>query len=805
MMRFAGIFALALISFGASAQFQDKWHIKFPAGSEPLDTKWADVDNDSILDIVVANRIDGRISFTAYTDSAFLSVHELVNTGFTSGTFSLCDFNRDNRIDIIMSGIDTLGNHSTEVYLWVDLFVYQKQSTLLSEFSSKKVVFADLNSDGQDEFVMAGNGGHLSAWRWNGTSAASLFDSTDVVPNDILVYDFDGNGFNDIAVSGTDASNQPRILIIEFANAFDTIRTIRVQSPLAGKMDAGDINNDGRMDLLVSGLDKDGSVSTKTFLNQKSTFVEGDGWSGVDAASIRIADIDADRYADVSVQGYQNSSPVNFFRTFFGDSIALPAQHVVSQSFGDYDRDGELDLLQTMDTLGLVLLENQTPNINQKPRDPVYEAFLFIYDRLFLYWRPDSVADNVSHGSTYDLMLTSETETYASEFDNENWQRLTVAHGNMSTNNYALLHLTVDSYEAKLQTVDNAFVGSRPASLQCVEPGGEVPGGPPPCSPQVQTITACSDDPIKLTPIATSPAAWFSFSKGFMGLHDSLMVDNKTDTLFSMSMVGALDCERFRIYLINGSGQDTVKVTHSVRACQGTAVDLIVGEEWTDIIWRNLSKDSIGSGDSLRYIVVRDEALTAFAHNDHGCVLEQTENLRISKPLLTINGDVFRIMRGESVNLSASGADMYVWTPNESLDNGFIPNPVATPDESTTYTVTGYDSLGCTDTTQVVVQVEQTAFVPNLFTPNGDGTNDQLKIYGLSQANNFRFSIHNRDGNIVYEAKDVSSATSRGWDGASHGVSQPPGLYYWKVEGTFANGSGLKLNGRTSGSILMVR
>jgi gliding motility-associated-like protein len=807
-MKYAGIFALVLISIGTSAQFSDKRHLKFPAGSEPLQVKWADVDNDSILDIVTANRINGAISFIAWKDSAFLSTHELVRTGFTSGTFSLCDFNRDNRIDIIMSGVDTLGNHSTEVYLWEDSLVYRKQTARLSAFSSPRVALADLNSNGQGEFVMAGNAGRLSAWRWNGTTAVHLFDSADMIVDDVLVYDFDRNGFNDIAASGADAAGRPRVLIIEFANAFDTIRTIKFQSPVAGKMDAGDVDNDGFLDLVISGRDTAGTVVTRTFLNRISRFVSGKGWVGIDAASLQIADIDADGYADLSVQGYQGTSPRNFVRTFSGDSIVLPAKHVMTQAFGDYDRDGDLDVLQLMDTLGMVLMENETLNVNLKPRAPTFEAGLFIFNRLFLYWTPDSITDSVSYASTYDLALSETGIAYAGEFNMDStWQRLTVAHGNMSTNNYALLRIPVTAYAAKLQTVDNAFVGSKPLGTH----GGgicDIEGGPPNCPPEVQNITACSSDPIELTPQEPKkPAAWFSFSKGFMGIHtDSLMVASKADTIFSMILGGGRDCERFRIYLINESGpSDTIRVTNSTTACEGAVVELNVAEEWEEVIWKNPARDSIGSGDTLHYVVRNEEALTASARNDHGCFLKQTENLNISKPVLTTNGDAFKIMKGESVGLSASGAHVYVWTPNQSLDNGFIANPQATPSETTAYTVTGYDTLGCTATKQVVVQVEQTAFVPNLFTPNGDGTNDQLRIYGLSHANNFRFAIHNRDGNLVYEAKDVNAVTSRGWDGSNHGVGQPPGLYYWKVEGTFDDGTSLQLNGRTTGSILMVR
>jgi gliding motility-associated-like protein len=61
---------------------------------------------------------------------------------------------------------------------------------------------------------------------------------------------------------------------------------------------------------------------------------------------------------------------------------------------------------------------------------------------------------------------------------------------------------------------------------------------------------------------------------------------------------------------------------------------------------------------------------------------------------------------GASVQLWASGADTYQWSPASSLSNPNIPNPVATPSMTTTYTVTGtVTATGCTDTAQVTVVV----------------------------------------------------------------------------------------------------
>lgn len=791
---------LSLISIWASAQFQDKWHIKFPAGSEPLQVKWADVDNDSILDVVVANRINGRISFQAYSDSAFLSIHELVRTGFVSGTFSLSDFNSDNRMDLIMSGVDTLGHHSTEVYLSNGEFIFTKQAAALVPFSSPTVVHSDLNSDGQDELVMTGSTGHLSVWKWSGSSATQVFDSANFIVHDILVYDFDGNGFNDIAASGVDAMANPKLMIIEFANAFDTIRTVRFDAPITGKMNAGDVNNDGTFDVLLSGLDAAGNSVTQIFLNLISSFVEGETWRDINATSMLIADIDADSLADVAVQGLWNGSAVNFVRTSSGDSLLLPTQNLVTQAFGDYDRDGDLDLMQLQDTLALVVIENQTLNVNPKPAEPgSILADLFIFNRLFVCWVRDSV-DNAP-AVTYDLRLTADNvRTYAGEFDMGLWSRLTVTHGNRTTRNFALLRIPFADYAVGLQKVDNAFVGSKtfiPPPTHT--PAGEVIPGEP-C--QLEVVTVCPGSLVKPRP--DLPTAWFSFSKGFLGEHDSIEVENKIDTLFSFTPNAGDICDKLKIYLINGSG-DTVRVEHTTTVCEGTTVDLSTESEWKDVVWWNPSMDSIGSGQTFGYTVRKPAVLKASAHNDYGCVLDQTEILRISKPVLTTNTDTLRIVNGQSVELQASGAHVYVWTPNESLDNGFIPNPVASPIVTTFYTLTGYDTLGCTDTTHVVVEVTQAAFVPNMFTPNGDGRNDQLTIYGISYANNFRFEIHNRNGSLVYETNDVSAVVSHGWDGSTRGVAQPPGLYYWKVEGSFSDGTNLNLSGRTMGSILLVR
>ncbi len=84
-------------------------------------------------------------------------------------------------------------------------------------------------------------------------------------------------------------------------------------------------------------------------------------------------------------------------------------------------------------------------------------------------------------------------------------------------------------------------------------------------------------------------------------------------------------------------------------------------------------------------------------------------------------------------------------------------------------------SLGCYDTLSnypVKVIKEGNVFIPNTFTPNGDGKNDVLKVRGPSYQE-FYFAIYNRFGEMVFETTDVL----QGWDGTFKGNASDPGVY----------------------------
>ncbi len=142
------------------------------------------------------------------------------------------------------------------------------------------------------------------------------------------------------------------------------------------------------------------------------------------------------------------------------------------------------------------------------------------------------------------------------------------------------------------------------------------------------------------------------------------------------------------------------------------------------------------------------------------------------------------IVNGQPLQLNASavgsnGNITYQWSPeNLWLSSLNIPNPIATPDDDVIYFVEATSDIGCksTDTIKVFYYlVLPDIYMPNAFTPNGDGTNDNIKPIALGVKSLDLFRIYNRWGELVFS----TSVIGEGWNGTFKGNLQDPGTYIW--------------------------
>ncbi|MFZ1657210.1 MAG: gliding motility-associated C-terminal domain-containing protein [Flavobacteriales bacterium] len=138
--------------------------------------------------------------------------------------------------------------------------------------------------------------------------------------------------------------------------------------------------------------------------------------------------------------------------------------------------------------------------------------------------------------------------------------------------------------------------------------------------------------------------------------------------------------------------------------------------------------------------------------------------------------DVF-IDWGESAVLSASGTGTFIWSPDSALSCTECAQTHASPLETTNYIVSAIDTNGCIATDQVTVFFRGSLFVPNTFTPDGDGINELFHAI-TREVKTFRMEVFNRWGQLIFSTDDPNGA----WNGTYKGEPSPVGVYVWQVD-----------------------
>jgi gliding motility-associated-like protein len=142
------------------------------------------------------------------------------------------------------------------------------------------------------------------------------------------------------------------------------------------------------------------------------------------------------------------------------------------------------------------------------------------------------------------------------------------------------------------------------------------------------------------------------------------------------------------------------------------------------------------------------------------------------------------IVVNQPLQLNATGAaEFFTWLPPKGLNHNDIANPVAVLSESQQYILKIISTAGCTasDTINVIVyKIKPGLYVPNAFTPDGDGINDVFRPILIGMRSLKYFRIYNRGGQLLFS----SNIQNKGWDGSYKGTPQDPAVYVWVVEGT---------------------
>ncbi len=185
-----------------------------------------------------------------------------------------------------------------------------------------------------------------------------------------------------------------------------------------------------------------------------------------------------------------------------------------------------------------------------------------------------------------------------------------------------------------------------------------------------------------------------------------------------------------------------------------------------------------------------DTTITVVEPQEISVTLPPTIEIELGDSLTTLNPTI----------VSSLPIDEFRWEPADNLSCSDCKNPRVTGITPTTYTLTITDLNGCTASSQIYVDIDRNrnVYIPNVFSPNGDGINDLFQVFtgiGVERINFVR--LYDRWGEKLFEVTDLAPSPdgTPGWDGVFRGQDMNPAVFLYLVEVVFIDGRVLVYRG----------
>lgn len=308
-------------------------------------------------------------------------------------------------------------------------------------------------------------------------------------------------------------------------------------------------------------------------------------------------------------------------------------------------------------------------------------------------------------------------------------------------------------------------------------------------SPLVSDTTICAGNSVTLTADGTGTVHWYDQPVGGSSFYVGSVYTTPELTVPVIYYVEMQDtiCKSQRDSLtVDVYPLATAEITAGgpIAFCIGDSVVLSSVQHMEEYRW-----DPVGFNDSM-LMVYETGSYTLTVVDGNGCKaisqpLKVTVNQYAESPKVSDATICFE----QYAILSAIGSNDIYWYEVPAAGTPIAIGPTfITPDltESAIYYVQSYDSLCASERislTVIVVDCKDSLFIPNIFTPNGDGKNDYFEIIKVHDYNAqiITLTIFNRWGKKVFEIEGKTEQLK--WDGTNNGTKLSDGAYFYVLEG----------------------
>ncbi|MCX6301387.1 MAG: FG-GAP-like repeat-containing protein [Bacteroidia bacterium] len=409
---------------------------------------WSDFDNDGDLDIFVP--VDLGLKIFLNNNSIFSEIPELTTPIKDAYSFSWCDYDTDGNMDFLITG--TSGTYP--------------------DFNPASIIYhndGDNNFQPQEDIALEGVWYSSSVWG-----------------------DYDNDGDLDILLTGTNSSSKfTKLYRNDGKNSFIEQSDIQLARVYLSSIAWGDYDNDEDLDILLTGAGA-GRIS-KIYRNERNNkFNEQTGinLTGVDYGSVAWGDYDNDGYLDILLTGrtqqgnniskiYHNNGNNSFTEV---TSIFLTGVFVSSVACGDYDNDGDLDILMSGNTGSAnitkvyrnnIIMKSGSFTANIKPGTILNNKVLFQPDGIKLAWSPLKEDETPYKAMTYNIRIGNSrkgSNICPSQTDSiTGYRRINeMGNANMDTT-YFIRNLASGKYYWSVQAVDQGYMGGTWSAIDSFE------------------------------------------------------------------------------------------------------------------------------------------------------------------------------------------------------------------------------------------------------------------------------------------------------------------------------------------------
>ena len=447
---------------------------------------WGDYDNDGQLDLLVSGSSNGSASGALtriYHNDGGLFTNYISLTNLYNGAVAWADYDRDGRLDAVVSGLNSAGIPVTQLYHNNGDGTFTPVNAGLAAVYNGTLAWGDFDNDGAADLYLSG----LAIVSSNGVNAvtnnlAKLYHNngdgtfTDMNANlpglnsgTAAWGDFDNDGRQDLLLVGLTNNTYNSDIASIYRNlgggVFTNVFFDLLSYSAVGGGAWGDYNSDGWLDFVICGPYPGPSIFRN---NGNGTFTAVGALNGPNTPSVAWGDYNNDGYLDLVVGGsstvlYRNNGGNSFTST----GITLPAIQYGSVAWADDNHDGNLDLFfpgNSANGTSTTIYRNNNFTTNTPPTAPTnLAATTAPTNMVFFTWSASTDAQTPSNGLSYNLRVGTTpggVDVVSPLADPTNGTRRVVALGNVGPATRAwLLNLPPATYYWSVQAIDTAFAG----------------------------------------------------------------------------------------------------------------------------------------------------------------------------------------------------------------------------------------------------------------------------------------------------------------------------------------------------------